>query len=59
MHPDESLGVMEQTADHHEQQRHVVDALATELVAELAEEELPHERAAERDAVHGRDDVAG
>ena len=46
-----------EAADHHEHQRHAVHLLAAHLVAETAEEELPGERAAERDAVHGGGDV--
>ncbi|BAT11065.1 Os10g0444850 [Oryza sativa Japonica Group] len=44
-------------ADDHHQQRHPVHALPAELVAEPPEEELPRQRAAERDSVHRRGDV--
>jgi len=44
-------------ADDHEHERHPVDALAAELVAEPAEEELAGERAAEGDAVDRGGDV--
>jgi len=44
-------------AEHHEDEREAVDAFPAELVAEPAEEELAGERAAERDAVHGRGHV--
>ncbi|CAL4929085.1 unnamed protein product [Urochloa decumbens] len=40
-------------AEHHEDEREAVHALAAQLVAQPAEEELPGQRAAERDAVHG------
>lgn len=43
--------------DDHEQERHAVDSLAAELVAEPAEEELAGEGADEGDAVDGRGDV--
>ncbi|BAT11061.1 Os10g0444566, partial [Oryza sativa Japonica Group] len=39
-------------AHHHEHEREAVHALPPELVAEPPEEELPRERAAQRDAVH-------
>ena len=43
-------------ANHHEKQRHAVDALLAEPVVEPTEEELPSERPAQGDAVHrGRD----
>ncbi|BAS82184.1 Os03g0136450, partial [Oryza sativa Japonica Group] len=44
-------------ADDHQEQRHAVDALPADPVAEPPEEELPRERADEGDAVHGRRDV--
>uniref|UniRef100_A0A804LDS5 Phosphate transporter protein9 n=1 Tax=Zea mays TaxID=4577 RepID=A0A804LDS5_MAIZE len=56
---DDALGRMPEReagrdgAEHHEDEGEAVDALAAELVAEPAEEELSRQRAAEGDAGHG------